>query len=64
MAIDHPHFYTWLPHVQLCLCYDRLGQHEKANEHNETALSFHPTHPSMLYNKEYFQKLFAEIKSE
>ncbi|MFD0717398.1 glycosyltransferase [Paenibacillus sp. GCM10027626] len=60
MGMDNPYFYTWLPHLQLCLCYDRLGQYEKANEHNERALSYHPQHPSMLYNKEYFQKLFAE----
>jgi len=60
MGMNNPHFYTWFPHVQLCLCYDRIGQYEKANEHNERALSYHPTHPSMLYNKGYFQKLFAE----
>ncbi|MGE6378352.1 tetratricopeptide repeat-containing glycosyltransferase family 2 protein [Peribacillus muralis] len=60
MGMDNPHFYTWLPHVQLCLCYDRIGQYEKANEHNEIALSYHPKHPSILYNKGYFEKLFAE----
>lgn len=45
---------TWYPHLQLCLCYDRLHQYDKAFEHNEKAWAFNPTHPSMLYNRKYF----------
>jgi len=51
--------YTWLPHLQLCLCYDRLGQFEQANEHNEIALGYHPKHPGILFNRSYFQKKFG-----
>ncbi|MBJ6362725.1 glycosyltransferase [Paenibacillus sp. GCM10012307] len=58
---------TWLPHLQLCLCYDRLGQHKKASYHNELALTFYPSHPSMLYNRDYFKELlgnqYVEIKA-
>ncbi|MCM3747243.1 glycosyltransferase [Paenibacillus pasadenensis] len=46
---------TWYPHLQLCLCYDRLGQHVKAHEHNEEALKLFPGHSSMLHNRKYFQ---------
>lgn len=49
-------FSTWMPHLQLCVCYDRMGQYDKANEHNERALELQPGHPSMLYNREYLQK--------
>lgn len=49
-------FSTWMPHLQLCVCYDRMGQFDKANEHNERALELQPGHPSMLYNREYLQK--------
>lgn len=52
---------TWIPHLQLCLCYDRLGQTYTAFEHNEKALAFHPTHPSMLYNREYYVKMFGPL---
>ncbi|MFB5677429.1 glycosyltransferase [Paenibacillus terreus] len=45
---------TWYPHLQICLCYDKLGQHELASEHNEKALAYSPQHPSMLYNRKYF----------
>jgi glycosyltransferase involved in cell wall biosynthesis len=52
--------WTWFPHVQLCLCYDRAGEFEKAYRHNEIALSMNPQHPSMLHNKAYFDRLFGK----
>lgn len=55
--------WTWLPHLQLCVCYDRLGDTQKAQLHNDIALLMSPNHPSMLYNKEYFEKKSAEQKS-
>lgn len=60
MGMKNGIFYTWLPHLQLALCYDRLGQYELANQHNETALSFYPSHPSMLYNRNYFINLLGD----
>ncbi|MFD0670319.1 glycosyltransferase [Cohnella sp. GCM10027633] len=45
---------TWYPHLQMCVCYDRLGQLVEANRHNEIALSYSPSHPSMLFNRRYF----------
>ncbi len=29
--------YDYIPHLQLCVCYDRLGQWERAEQHNELA---------------------------
>ncbi|MCG7380268.1 glycosyltransferase [Paenibacillus sp. ACRSA] len=49
--------WTWMPHLQLCVCYDRLGNRTKAKEHNTIALAYHPTHPSMLYNEKYFREM-------
>ncbi|RLQ94662.1 glycosyltransferase [Falsibacillus albus] len=49
--------YTWLPHLQLCVCYYRLGQIEKAIHHNQIAKAFDPTNRMVLYNEEYFQSL-------
>jgi glycosyltransferase involved in cell wall biosynthesis len=60
MGMRNGIFGTWLPHLQLALCYDRVGQHEKANHHNEVALSIHPSHPSMLYNRTYFKNLLGD----
>jgi len=48
---------TWMPHLQLAVCYDRIGKHQLANEHNEMAYSYHPTHASILSNRQYFSNL-------
>lgn len=55
---------TWLPHLQLCVCYDRLGEPDKANEHNEIALRFAPNHPSMLANRTYLAGLLHGRKAQ
>jgi glycosyltransferase involved in cell wall biosynthesis len=49
--------WTWLPHLQLCVCYDRIGEHRKAFEHNEIALSYRPNDERMLYNRRYFESI-------
>lgn len=54
MGMTNRYASTWYPHLQMCVCYDRLGDPEEANRHNEIALAFLPTHPSMLYNRQYF----------
>ncbi len=47
---------TWLPHLQLAVCYDRLGAHRLAYLHNEAALFFRPADPIILANKELLAK--------
>ena len=51
--------WTWLPHLQLCVCYDRLGKHELAYEHNEIARMFRPEDPQILHNKNYLEQAFG-----
>jgi glycosyltransferase involved in cell wall biosynthesis len=47
--------HTWLPHIQLCVCYNRLGQPDKAYYHNEVAAVYQPDSPSVLHNREYLR---------
>ncbi|MEH7612419.1 tetratricopeptide repeat-containing glycosyltransferase [Gottfriedia acidiceleris] len=54
LILLNPSCTTWLPHLQLAVCYDRIGEFRLANEHNEIAYHFYPTHPSILSNREYF----------
>lgn len=49
--------WTWLPHLQLCVCYDRIGNHDLARKHNELAANFIPDDPRILYNRSYFEGL-------
>ena len=49
--------YGFIPAIWLCVCYDKLGNREKAKEYNELALSFKPYSPEALANKKYFDTL-------
>jgi Predicted glycosyltransferases len=48
--------WTWIPHLQLCVCYDQLGKYELAYEHNEMAASFIPDDERIKSNREYLKK--------
>ncbi len=47
---------TWLPHLQLCVCYDRLGDYESAYYHNEIARKYRPKDKNVLHNKQYLEE--------
>ncbi|MGG0175473.1 glycosyltransferase [Gottfriedia acidiceleris] len=53
-------YYTWLPHLQLCVCYSQLGKHALAYAHNEIARQYLPDHPSILHNKRYLEPLLQQ----
>ena len=55
-----PDCYGFIPAIQLCVCYDKLHDFEKANQYNELALSFKPYSSEALYNKKYFENIFSE----
>lgn len=57
MGFVHTAWHTWLPHLQLCVCYDRLGDYETAYWHNEMARKFWPESPQVLHNKRYLESI-------
>ncbi|MDQ0970813.1 glycosyltransferase involved in cell wall biosynthesis [Neobacillus niacini] len=52
--------WTWLPHLQLCVCYSQLGNHALAYEHNEIARKYFPDHPSILHNKRFLEPILQK----
>lgn len=48
--------WTWLPHLQLCVCYYRISEYEKAYEHVEKASSFQPENEIILKNKKLLKE--------
>lgn len=52
--IDHA-YYTWIPYIQLCVCYANLGDFNTSNYYNEKAAEYIPDHPSVLQNREYLK---------
>lgn len=51
--------YGYIPAMQLCICYDRLGQTQLAAQMNERALLMHPHDEAALKNRAYFEKKLA-----
>lgn len=52
-----PDCYDYVPLLQLCVCYDKLGDPQKAKEYNEKAGACKPYSQAYLYNKRYFDSL-------
>lgn len=50
-----PDCYDYIPLLQLCVCYDKLGDRQKAKEYNERAGVCKPYSKAYLYNKQYFE---------
>ena len=49
-----PDAYGYLPCIQLCVCYSRMGQRELSVAYNERAAQFKPDAPAVAYNRAYF----------
>lgn len=48
--------YGYLPCMQLCVCYDKMGEFEKAESYNEMGAVFQPKSEAVRYNRNYFLK--------
>lgn len=48
-------YWGYIPCLECTVCYDRLGDYEKAEYYNDMAGTFKPASPSVLYNKKYFE---------
>jgi hypothetical protein len=49
-----PDCYDYIPNLQLCICYDKLGKPETASFYNEEAGRIKPDSAAYLSNKKYF----------
>ena len=52
-----PDCYGYLPCIQLCVCYSRLGDPKRAEAFNELAGIYKPDCPAVLHNRAYFRSL-------
>ena len=49
--------YGFLPHIQLCVCYDKMGDYARAEAHNEKAGEYRPDAEAYHINRAYFSRL-------
>ncbi|MDI4649662.1 methyltransferase domain-containing protein [Cohnella hashimotonis] len=59
-----PAAWTWKPYIQLCLCYEYLGDRNLAYYYNNEGLRFDPRHPGMLSNKEFLERVMEASTPE
>ncbi len=52
-----PMYYTWLPHLNLCYCYNCIGKFDKAYEHNKNVLKYRPHDIKALENNRILQEI-------
>ncbi len=51
-----PDCYGYIPYLQLCVCYDRLGDFQTAERYNELAGEIKPDDPAVKQNRVYFSQ--------
>ena len=59
-AFVMPDYGGFIPYIWLAVCYDRLGNYEKAMFCNEQAGKIKPHDKSYLHNKHYFENLIKD----
>lgn len=58
--ISHDYF-GYIPNLQLCVCYDKLGSIEEAIKYNDKAAEFKPDDAAVIHNKSYFAEVLKKI---
>lgn len=48
-------YWGYIPSLECAVCYDKLGDYEKAASFNDRAAEFKPDSPAVLHNKIYFR---------
>ncbi|WP_238650434.1 glycosyltransferase [Paenibacillus piscarius] len=54
-SFSYPAYSTWYPHLQMCVCYSKIGDLQTAYEHNELAAKYRPNDAAILHNRKWFE---------
>ena len=64
MYISNSDYYTWIPSLQLCICYYNLGKIECSYFFNELASTFNGEEEKILYNRKMFENYFSTLNMD
>lgn len=64
VEIVNRNFYTWIPFLQLCVCYFQMMDYKKAYEYNEKASKYVPNNLSVVNNRKFFSDFFQQINNK
>ena len=59
-GFSYPDCCAFIPYMWLCVCYDRLGERERARRYNDLAGACKPRDANYLHNKQYFDKIMTD----
>ncbi|KAB1434234.1 glycosyltransferase family 2 protein [Candidatus Galacturonibacter soehngenii] len=48
-------YWSYIPCIECCVCFDMLGEYKKAEQYNEKAALYKPNSPAVIYNRNYFE---------
>lgn len=60
-GIDRKEYYTWIPSIQLCVCYSKLGDYDSAYYYNEITSFYIPESPKVEHNRKFLKERFKEL---
>lgn len=61
MGIKATEYYTWIPAIQLCVCYSNLNDYETAYYYNELTGIYYPGLDKVKYNRTFLNSKFQEL---
>lgn len=64
LGIDRKEYYTWIPSIQLCVCYSKLGDYDSAYYYNEITALYTPSSSKVEHNRKFLKAKFKELGRE
>lgn len=61
MGINTNEYYTWIPAIQLCVCYSNIGDYDAAYYYNELTGVYAPGSPKVEHNRSFLNGKFNEL---
>ncbi|MGL5616953.1 MAG: glycosyltransferase [Sarcina sp.] len=61
MGIKTDNYYTWIPAIQLCVCYSNIGDYDSAYYYNELTALYIPGSDKVEHNRKFLEQKFIEL---
>lgn len=61
MGIKTDEYHSWIPAIQLCVCYSNMGDYETAYYYNELTAIYYPGSEKVEYNRRFLNSKFVEL---
>ena len=63
-SLSNSAYYTWIPSLQLCVCYYNLGKIDCSYFFNELTATFMGDSDKVVYNRKIFEDAYKRLNSK